>query len=195
MPPPPPHRLHWIPVDPSWLVSVGLVLLAVLPHQVPATFRRAMRAPLGAILFGAATVWVWTMKPVLGIAMGIFLAAMVIYVGRHEIREGFSISVKADNALALSYEIREGFHNSTPTLIRDRVPPKSHRWFQEVVMQEKPAVIQERTESGRITVDTVTEHDATPWHDEPYGAPHAIQERAAPDHSLAEHDEDMGARD
>jgi hypothetical protein len=157
------------------MVSIGLVLLAVLPHQVPMTFRHAMRAPLGAILFGAATVWVWTMKPVLGIAMGVFLAAMVIYEGRHG--------------------MREGFFNATPTLIRDRVPKNSHRWFQEVVMQEKPSVIQERTESGRITIDSVTEHDATPWHDEPYGAPHAIQERAAPDHSLTEHDEDMGTRD
>jgi hypothetical protein len=115
------------------------------------------------------------MKPVLGIAMGVFLAAMVIYEGRHG--------------------MREGFFNATPTLIRDRVPKNSHRWFQEVVMQEKPSVIQERTESGRITIDSVTEHDATPWHDEPYGAPHAIQERAAPDHSLTEHDEDMGTRD
>lgn len=85
---------------------------------------------------------------------------------------------------------------ATPTLIRDKVSQKnSHRWFQEVVMQEKPKQIQERTESGRISVDTVTEHDATPWHDEPDGAPSAIQERAAPDHSLAEHDEDLGARD
>jgi hypothetical protein len=194
MPPPQPHRLHWIPVDPSWVVSIGLVLLAVLPHQVPMTFRHAMRAPLGAILFGAATVWVWTMKPVLGIAMGVFLAAMVIYEGRHGMREGFRTSAKADSSLFLSHGIREGF-NATPTLIRDRVPKNSHRWFQEIVMQEKPSVIQERTESGRITVDSVTEHDATPWHDEPYGAPHAIQERAAPVHSLTEHDEDMGTRD
>ena len=175
-PPPQPHRLHWIPVDPSWLVSAGLVILAVLPHQVPATFRRAMRAPLGGVLFAGAAAWVWMMKPVLGTAMAIFLAAIVIYESR------YSMSM-------------EGFNSATPTLLRDHVKKNTHRWFQEVAMQEKPAVIQERTESGRITVDAIAEHDATPWHDEPYGVPHSIQERTATDHSLAEHDEDMGARD
>ena len=169
--PPQPHRLHWIPVDPSWIVSAGLVILAVLPHQIPATFRRAMRAPLGIVLFGAATAWVWTLHSVLGIAMAIFLAAVVIY--------GSTV---------------EGM--ASPALVRDKVSGKNgHRWFQEVVMQEKPKMIQERTETGRISVDTVSESDATPWHDEPEGAPIAIQERAAPEHSLAEHDEDLGGRD
>lgn len=174
-PPPQPHRLHWIPVDPSWLVSAGLIILAVLPRQIPRTFRSAMRAPLGIVLFGAATAWVWMLKPVLGIAMAIFLAAVVVYESRH--------GMMTEGMLA------------SPALIRDQVSKKnSHRWFQEVVMQEKPKQIQERTESGRISVDTVTEHDATPWHDEPEGAPLAIQERAAPDHSLAEHDEDLGTQ-
>lgn len=175
-PPPPTHRLHWMPVDPSWIVSAGLVILAVLPHQVPATFRRAVYAPLGAILFAAGTIWIWILKPVLGMAMAIFLAAMIIYQNHH----------------AMSME---GFSMASPTIIRDRVSDKkAHRWFQEVVMQEKPKVIQERTESGRISVDAISEHDATPWYDEPEGAPYAIQERAAPDHSLAEHDEDLGGR-
>lgn len=163
-----------MPVDPSWIVSAGLILLAVLPHQVPATFRRAVRAPLGLLLLGAATIWVWTLKPVLGIAMAIFLAAIVIYQSQHMM-------------------LTEGM--SSPVLIRDRVSDKNqHRWFQEVAMKEQPKVIQERTESGRISIDTVTEHDATPWYDEPDGAPHAIQERSAPDHPLAEHDEDLGGR-
>jgi hypothetical protein len=150
-------------------------------------FRRAMRVPLGVVLFGAAAVWVWTLKPVLGVAMAIFLAAIVIYESRHaSSMEAFAGSGKVK-------ETREGF-NATPTLIRDRVNSKNHRWLQEIMMQEQPKVIQERTESGRITMDAVTEHDATPWHDEPEGAPLAIQERAAPDHSLAEHDEDLGGR-
>lgn len=174
-PPPQPHRLHWIPVDPSWLVSASLVVLAVLPHQVPATFRRAMRAPLGAVLFAAASAWVWMLKPVLGTAMAIFLAAVVIYESRHA-----------------SY--MEGFM-SAPTLVRDRVQKNAHRWYQEVALQEKPKVIQERTGTGNINVDTVSEHDATPWHDEPGGAPHAIQERIVAEHSLAEHDEDLGTLD
>lgn len=173
-PPPQPHRLHWMPVDPSWIVSAGLVVLAVLPHQIPATFRRAMKAPLGLLLFAAATIWVWTLKPVLGMAMAIFLAAIVIYQSQHTM-------------------LTEGM--ASPALIRDKVSDKkAHRWFQEVVMKEKPTVIQERTESGHISVDSISEHDATPWHDEPEGAPHAIQERTAPDHPLAEHDEDLGGR-
>ena len=175
-PPPPFHRLHWIPVDPSWLVSVGLVILAVLPHQVPATFRHAIRAPLGAVLFGAATVWIWTMKPVLGIAMAIFLAAIMIYQSHHTM-------------------LTEGYSSTASTLIRDHVPAKSQRWFQEVAMREKPKVIQERTEDGRLNVDMVSEHDATPWHDEPDGAPLVIQERTVTGHNISEHDEDLGTRE
>ena len=193
-PPPQPHRLHWIPVDPSWLVSAGLVVLAVLPHQMPATFRRAMRAPLGAVLFAAAAVWVWTMKPVLGIAMAIFLAAIIIYE-TSSAAVGYEPSL-LEKRLAESHHsmLTEGF-NSAPSLVRDHVQNNAHRWYQEVAMQEKPKVIQERTGVGRINVDTVTEHDATPWYDEPEGAPHAIQERSVPEHSIAEHDEDLGSRD
>lgn len=173
--PPPTHRLHWIPVEPSWIISAGLILLAVLPHQVPLTFRQAIRAPLGALLFAAASVWVWTMKPVLGTAMGLFLAGVYLFTATQS-------SV-------------EGFNSAAPQAItKDRVTNK-HRWYQEVAMHEKPRVIQERTEEGRLLVDTVTEHDATPWHDEPDGAPHLIQERPVAGHSLAEHDEDLGSRD
>jgi hypothetical protein len=147
----------------------------VLPHQVPATFRRAVKAPLGLLLFAAAAIWVWTLKPVLGMAMIIFLAAVVIYQSQHTM-------------------LTEGM--TTPALIQDKVSNKKpQRWFQEVVMQEKPKGIQERTGNGRIIVDTVTEHDATPWHDEPEGAPMSIQERTVPEHSLAEHDEDLGSHE
>jgi hypothetical protein len=190
-PPPQPHRLHWIPVDPSWLVSAGLVVLGVLPHQVPATFRRAMRAPLGAVLFAAAAAWVWVLKPVLGSAMAIFLAAIVIYE-TSSAAGGYEPSLlKKRWAESRHASYTEGFM-SAPTLVRDRVQKNTHRWYQEVAMQEKPKVIQERTGGGRINVDTVFESDATPWHDEPEGAPHAIQERTVPEHSLAEHDEDLG---
>lgn len=157
-------------------MSAGLIVLAVLPHQVPSAFRRAMHAPLGAVLFAAATAWVWMLKPVLGTAMAIFLAAIVMYQSRHA-----------------SY--MESFTNSTPALVRDHVQKNAHRWYQEVAMQEKPKVIQERTGGGRIQVDTVLESDATPWHDEPEGAPIAIQERTVPEHSLAAHDEDLGQAD
>jgi hypothetical protein len=135
-PPPQPHRLHWIPVEPSWLVSAGLVVLAVLPHQVPATFRRAIKAPLGAMLFAAATAWVWMLKPVLGIAMAIFLAAIVIYE-TSSAAGGYEPSLLEKRwAESRHTSYMEHFSNSTPTLVRDHVQKNAHRWYQEVAMQE-----------------------------------------------------------
>ena len=150
----PPPRLHWSPVAPSWIVSGALVVLAVLPHQVPRAGRRFIRHPVGALLFAALSAFVAWKKSVLGMAMFIFLAGIVI-------------SGKQTN---------EPF--AAKTLNKDSVR-KPHRWFEEEVMSEDPHGIQERTENPVLNYDEVSDHESDPWYGERVldEKPEAIQEK------------------
>lgn len=154
-PPPPSLKLHWIPVEPSWIVAVGLVLLAALPHQIPAAGRRLLEHPVGALLFAALAAIVWSYHPVLGTAMLLLVAAL-------RLRKKSPV---------------EEF--SAPILIKDRVSPKRQRWLQEEVMMEDPHVIQERTQESGFILDRVSEDEAKPWFVESTmeETPIAIQER------------------
>jgi hypothetical protein len=145
-------RLHWIPVEPSTIVTAGLVLLAVLPHQIPSYGRQVLLSPVGAVLYAAVAAWVFWKNPMLGMAMFMML------VGLH-----------------LS-GIRETF--VAPVLNKDKVARK-HRWFQEEVMMEEPHFIQERTEGPAFMLDEVSDQEAQPWHDETVMDQHpvGIQER------------------
>ncbi len=163
-PPPQPIRLHWIPVEPSWLVAGGLVLLGSLPHQVPAAGQRMLSSPIGALLFAALAAWVAWRAPVLGAAMFIFLAGVVI-AGRSE---------------------RESFAGRAEVLNKDKVT-KKQRWFVEDTLEEKPKGIQDRTEGPALTFDDI-DHPHT-WEVEQAleENPVAIQERPVPE--LPEYDE------
>ena len=156
--PPPPLKLHWSPVEASWLVALGLVVLAVLPHQIPKTGRDVMKHPIGMTLFIAAAAGVTWLKPVVGIAMFLLLAGVLIY-GPHHTVEAFT----------------------QPTLNKDHVPKqkKSHRWFDEEVLSEMPDVIQERTEDPSLLYDKVTRQESGTWLSENTldEQPEAIQER------------------
>jgi len=127
--PPPINRIHWIPVEPSWLVSVGIVILAVLPHQLPRTMTRGLQSNLGGILFAAASLFIFWKKPVLGIALLLLLAAI------------------------RSASYLEGFV-ATPTITKDPVI-KQKKWLVEEVMDEDPSGIQERTDGPGILYDAV----------------------------------------
>jgi len=156
-PPPQPARLHWIPVPPSWVVAAGLVLLAVLPHQVPATGRRILGNPIVAILGIAGAGWLfWRHHPVLGMALLMFLTAMFIQANTVE---GFS----------------------APILNKDKVTQR-RRWLGEEILSEEPHAVQERTDNPAITYDKVEAEEATPWFDETAlnRTPEAIQERPVP---------------
>ncbi len=153
--PPPIQRPHWIPVNPSLLVSVALIILAALPHQVPAYIRRALTGRVGAALFGILSVAVfWHKHALLGMAMLIFLAG--IY---------------------LSSSFTEGF--AAEILVKDRVARK-RRWMGEEILSEDPHGIQERTEDQAINLDEVG-HDGEQWFDENVMDVHptAIQERVS----------------
>lgn len=153
--PPSPPRLHWIPVEPSWLVSLAIVLLAVLPHQIPRTLLVTLRHPLGAalILAVAAAIGIWYKKPVLAISLVLLVAAVQI---RARFTEGFA----------------------APILVKDRTSAKDSRWFAEETLNEDPHGVQERTEEGGFLFDEV-QHPNKPWFVEASLEEHpiAIQER------------------
>ena len=149
--------MHWFPVEPSWILSVGLIVLAALPHQLPLPVSFGLRTGLGATCFALLSAGVMWKKPVLGMAMFILLAGtwMSNYI------EGFAGK-------------KEGF---TANIIKDAVQNK-HRWLSEEIMNEDPHGIQERTEYNMIN-DDVTEQDAQPWlvEDVLGETPMGIQER------------------
>lgn len=132
------HKLHWIPVAPSWLVASGIVLLAAMPHKVPFTFRSMVATPLGSIVLLGLSAWLWTLKPVLGIALALLTA---------------SIYIRSRN---------EGFL-AAPVLIKDRVRKDGTRWVGEEILSEDPHTIQERTEEPNLLVDEVSGEESRPW--------------------------------
>jgi hypothetical protein len=152
-PPPAPFKLHWIPVEPSWLVAMGIILLAALPHQIPPAGRRLLTHPIGALLFAALAAVVWWHHPVLGTAM----ILLVVALRQSPRAEGFAPQI----------------------LIKDRVAPKRQQWLQEEVMMEEPHIIQERTQDSGFILDRVSEEEAKPWFVESVleETPVAIQER------------------
>lgn len=122
------------------MVSVAIVTLAALPHQLPIPVSWGLKTPIGRILGLAVSVAIAYYKPVLGMALGILLIStnMSNYV------EGFTL--------------RERF---TQTITKDKVE-KKHRWTSEEIMFEEPEAIQERSESVLLK-DSVTDQDAKPW--------------------------------
>jgi len=148
-------RLHWAPVEPSWIVSIGLVILAVLPHQIPESGRRILEHPNGSLLFAALSAYVAWLSPVLGAAMFIFLAGIILHAA----------------------PLAE--HFAATNLNKDRIRKSGvHKWLGEEVLSENPKAIQERTANPVISYDEVP--DGEQWHDEDVLGehPHAIQERA-----------------
>jgi len=156
---PAPPRLHWAPMEPSWLVAIGIVLLAALPHQLPRPVHRTLRHPVGAaiVLAAAAAIGIWYKKPVLAISLLLLVAAVQIRAHTHPL-EGFS----------------------APILVKDRSGQKDNvgRWFVEETLNEDPHGTQERTEEGGFLYDEV-QHPGKPWFVEASldEHPQAIQER------------------
>jgi hypothetical protein len=168
-PPQNPVKLHWIPVEPSWLVSAGLILLAALPHQIPAYIRTFLLSSAGALLYAGAAAWTLYKKPVLGIAMFLLIIGLRLTTGS----EGFL----------------------APILNKDPVQPqqRKQKWLQEEITAEEPHVIQERTDNEAITFDEVSpEEREANWYSESALDEHplAIQER--PVHSGIDYDHDGG---
>lgn len=171
-PAPQPIRLHWSPVEPSWLVAAGLAILTVLPHQIPAPFRKFLRSSIGALLFLALAIFVSGFTPVLGVAMFLLMVSVRLQGPRVE---GFAPGSQGLAARAM----HEGFY--APTLVQDAVRERKQRWQNEEIMSEDPHAIQERTDSPGIIVDTVSE-PAKRWFSEEImeETPLGIQDRPVP---------------
>jgi hypothetical protein len=142
---------HWSPFSASWIVAMGLILLAALPHQIPAIY--IFRTWVGSAAWLLLSGFVFYQIPYLGIAMMMFLVG------------------------AWTWSV-EGFN--PPTLNKDPVTSKN-RWFDESVLHEEPHQIQELTESSVINVDTVEGDALRPWQSERMLDQHtvAIQDRTS----------------
>lgn len=158
--PPPMHRMHWVPLEPSWLVSVVIVILAVLPHQLPPWLSQGLRSRLGGILFAAASLFIFWKKPVLGTALLLLLAAVrsATYV------EGFV---------------------SPPTITKDAVT-RQKKWLVEDVLDEDPHGIQERTDGPGILYDSVKSNNRWFSEEEMDEHPAGIQDRPVGSNSTEE---------
>lgn len=132
-------KLHWSPVEPSWLLAAGLILLAVLPHQIPRVGRRILLHPIGSLLFAGLAAFIFTKAPVLGIAMFIFLAGVMIS----------SWTVEGFAPMVLNKE--------------DVQQKEKKRWLNEEIMSELPDAIQEKSDRTYLNYDEVTEQESGPW--------------------------------
>jgi hypothetical protein len=136
-----PPRLHWSPVEPSWIVSTCLIVLAVLPHKIPPVGRHVLEHPIGSLVFASLSAFVAWHIPVLGAAMFIFLAGILLH------RRSFK---------------KEGFAASN--LNNEKVQKKERqRWHDELVMMEEPEAVQVKTGDPVLQYDKVTDEESAPW--------------------------------
>ena len=137
------------------MVSVAIITLAALPHQLPIPMTWGLRTNIGRILGLVIAAVAGYYRPILGMAIAILLIStnMADYV--------------------------EGYSNQS--ISKDKVEQKQ-RWTSEEIMSEEPEAIQERSETVLLK-DTVTSQDAEPWEDERTLDihPKGVQERTSPD--------------
>ena len=154
-----PVQLQWAPISPSWLVSIGIVVFAVLPHKIPLIGIQMLTHTTTRLLLAAAAAYIWVLKPVLGTALFILLASCMILPNV------------------------ESFSSDLVNLIYDSVPrnPTQKRWLVEDVLVENPRGIQERTGETNINYDEVPEEGAI-WESERIMDEHptAIQDKPVP---------------
>jgi hypothetical protein len=141
-------RLHWFPIEPTWIVSLGIIVLAALPHQIPVPIAFGLRTPLGAFAFGLLSVAALWKKPVLGMAMMILLVAtwMSNYI------EGFSTNITKDKIYTKKRWLSEEIMHEEPTFIQERTEQiilndevqDMEPWMVEETLGEHPSGIQER---------------------------------------------------
>jgi len=126
-----------MPIEPSWFVAIGLIILACLPHQIPSSGRQMLQHPIGLLLFAILTIYVAMKAPVLGAAMAIFLVGI---------------------NLATATAVMEGF---MPTVLnKDVVEPTAQhakkRWLAEEMLFEIPEAVQEKSDHTYLSYDAVT---------------------------------------
>lgn len=155
-PQPPPLRLHWVPMSPSWIVSIGLIILAVLPHKIPLFGRQLFGLTIVRILFAAASIYIGLMKPVLGMAMLILLVSVIMM----PVSESFAL-------MRLNKESTE----------------RKHHWLVENTLAEEPEFIQNSTSETNLNFDKVSDNKPL-WGDEKVLGqnPQGIQDKPVPEY-------------
>ena len=144
-------RLHWSPVEASWIVSVGLVILAVLPHQIPVFGRAILQSWVGSVAFAGLSLWVGAQKRVLGTAMLILLVGVLV--------DGYLFGPR----------VHERFWSQQASIQKDEVALSSDpfKWFEETVLEIKPKYVQVRSDNPDLLFDKVTSANrAARWFDE-----------------------------
>jgi hypothetical protein len=124
-----------MPIEPSWFVAFGLIILACLPHQIPSVGRQMLQHPIGLILFAVLTIYIAMKAPVLGAAMAIFLVGI---------------------NLATPTAVMEGF---VPTVLNKdvvEVQNTKKRWLAEEMLFEVPEAVQEKSDNTYLSYDAVT---------------------------------------
>jgi hypothetical protein len=175
-------RLHWSPIEASWIVSIGLVLLAALPHQVPSVGRSILTHPVGWVLFAGATVYVFWLKPIVGIAMSIFLAGITLPVLFSYSRENF------ENRPSLTVDVVQG-HRRHEGQTQTQTQTKSrHRWLDEIFLSETPEAIQKLTDDPAILYDKVTPQESAKWFSEDVLGEHPVAIQDTPVQTDADRD-------
>jgi hypothetical protein len=137
-----PVKLNWSPVEASWIVSIALVILAVLPHQIPDTLTH----PLSVVVIAVSGLFVCWLKPVVGVAMLMMCVGIVVLrISQHK-------TIKIEPFVSQNLNIE-------PV-----VKHKRHLWLEDEMLFETPEAIQTLTEEPNLLVDSVTPHESqTPW--------------------------------
>jgi hypothetical protein len=152
-----PIKLHWFPIEPSWIIAIVIVILAALPHQLPVSLGlRTNIGRIGMLLISIAVGW---KKPVLGVALFILL---------------------------LSTNMSDYIEGFAQNITRDRVNKKG-LWYSEEVMHEVPTTIQEKTDSLLVQDHVTEQNAGPWFGESSLGEnPQGIQERSSPIHLIQE---------
>ena len=157
---PPPIRLYWSPISPSWIVSIGLVILAVLPHKIPLLGRQLLGLTVVRLLFAATSIYIGLMKPVLGVAMLILLVSVIMM----PVSESFSLMrLNKDSSGRKNHWLVEETFAEEPDFIQistretnlnlDKVSDNKPRWGSEEALEEHPQGIQDKPVSSEYEND------------------------------------------
>lgn len=148
---------HLIPVNPSWVFSGALLVLAVLPHQVPSLLRVFLHSWFGlSIGFGIA-FWLFA------------------YLKQHILAVSFFMFISAHFINSFFPERFRGSRSKQENLNKDSLQNKK-KWFDEETMMEEPTAIQERTDSDNLLFDKI--YSSSKDEEETFEEyPIAIQER------------------
>lgn len=157
----PPIKLHWFPMEPTWIVSLGIVVLAALPHQLPIPVSFGLRTTLGRILGIGLAAGIGYYKPVLGMA----LLFLLVTTNMSEYVEGYS-GITKDKIKKSGTWFSEDVMGETPEAIQERSDEiissddvqGSNRWYEESTMDEFPKAIQERSTPTEVYQESRESH-------------------------------------